>query len=194
MRPRRRRRGGAASRRRRRGDHVMRGASRSLDAVRMHRHRKRNDPRHRAMATSRISEVKAPQHFKTRRSCPPSGYGSSPCRPVWPSTSESAASERVVEPSTPSTRRVPHLWPSESGLAISAPMFSAQTRTRPPSDAKHLTPTATHLKLKGVFCTGLDLLVQEVELRLHLVPIIYFASVRNLAYYSLHAVPGLVFC
>ena len=34
MRPRRRRRGGAAPRRRRRGDHVMRGASRSLDAVR----------------------------------------------------------------------------------------------------------------------------------------------------------------
>ena len=30
--------------------------------------RKRNDPRRRAMATSRISEVKAPQHFKTRRS------------------------------------------------------------------------------------------------------------------------------
>ena len=71
-------------------------------------------------------------------------------------------------------------------------MFSAQTRTRPPSDAKHLTPTATHLKLKGVFCTGLDLLVQEVELGLHFVPIVDLPRVRDLAYYSLHAVPGLV--
>ena len=30
--------------------------------------RNRNHPRHREMATSRMNEVKAPQHFKTRRS------------------------------------------------------------------------------------------------------------------------------
>ena len=44
MRPRRRRRGGAASRRRRRGDHVMRGASWSLDSVRMAPKSKKKPP------------------------------------------------------------------------------------------------------------------------------------------------------
>ena len=33
-----------------------------------HQNRKRNHPRHREIDTSRLNEVKAPQHFKTRRS------------------------------------------------------------------------------------------------------------------------------
>ena len=47
----------------------------------------------------------------------------------------STASERVVEPSTPSMRRVPRYLGT-------AALVSAQTRTRPPSNTRDLTPTA----------------------------------------------------
>jgi hypothetical protein len=81
---------------------------------------------------------------------------------VWKSTSESGfastASKSVVEPSTPSTRRVPHFSPSESArLAISAPRpcFRPKLGHDVPlihstvSREQHRTPTARDPRLKG---------------------------------------------
>ena len=84
------------------------------------------------------------------------------------------ASESVVEPSTPSTRRVPRFSPSESGrVAISAPrLVSAQTQTRPPSVRatvlnRNTSSDATH-QIEGrlKFDTGVDRLLEFVADRI----------------------------
>ena len=59
----------------------------------------------------------------------------------------STASESVVEPSTPSTRRVPHFSPSESGRVSylgTAALVSAEIRTRSPRDTLERVERVTH--------------------------------------------------